>query len=244
MGRLSLALLCTFIVTAGPAGRAQPQPAAAPPAIASPAATTAGPGVYAVTYFEVAPASARKVSTALRQFAATARKEPGNAELTLLHEIGRPGRFAIVEAWNDKAAFEAHGAAMKALAERLHVDLTSPFEGRQFASLSVAPAAGAAATPAGAIYVLTHLDVFPAGKDAVAAMVREQTEESRKDTRVQRFDAVVWDGHPNHFQLIEVWGDRPARDAHVLAEHTRQFRTKVTPFEGAFYDERLYETVK
>src|ERR1051326_4325704 len=61
---------------------------------------------------------------------------------------------------------------------------------------------------------------------------------------MQRFDAVVWEGRPNHFHLIEAWSDRKARNAHVLAEHTRQFRTKVTPFEGALYDERLYQPLR
>ncbi|MBV8776575.1 MAG: hypothetical protein JO258_05190, partial [Alphaproteobacteria bacterium] len=69
-------------------------------------------------------------------------------------------------------------------------------------------------------------------------------EDSRKDGGGQRFDAVLWDGHPNHFQLIEAWSDHKSRGAHVVADHTRTFRAKVTPFEGAFYDERLYETVR
>ncbi len=52
------------------------------------------------------------------------------------------------------------------------------------------------------------------------------------------------DGHPNHFHLIEAWAGRAAREAHALAEHTRQFRAKLVPFEGALYDERLYEAVR
>jgi quinol monooxygenase YgiN len=96
----------------------------------------------------------------------------------------------------------------------------------------------------GAVFVLTHVDVFPAGKDEVAGLVKAQAEDSRKDAGVQRFDAVLWDGHPNHFHLIEAWSDRKAREAHALADHTKMFRAKVTPFEGAFYDERLYEAVR
>ena len=94
------------------------------------------------------------------------------------------------------------------------------------------------------MYVLTHVDVFPAGKDEVAAMVKQLADDSRKDPGVLRFDAVVWDGHANHFHLIEAWSSRQSRQAHVLADHTKQFRVKVTPFEGALYDERLYEVVK
>ena len=213
--------------------------------VAQPAAAQApaSPGVYAVTYFEIDPAATRKALGLLRQFAAATRKEDGNGELTLLHEIGRPGHFAILEAWRDKAALDAHGAAVKALADKLQPVFASPFDSRQFAPLSVA-APPPNADLSSAIYVLTHVDVFPAGKDEVAGLVKGQTEGSRKDSGMLRFDAVIWDGHPNHFHLIEAWSGRPAREAHVLADHTRQFRAKVTPFEGAFYDERLFEMVR
>ena len=92
--------------------------------------------------------------------------------------------------------------------------------------------------------MLTHVDVFPAGKDQVAEMVKTLAQDSRKDAGAARFDAVVWDGHPNHFHLIEAWSDRHTREAHVLADHTKEFRAKLVPFEGALYDERLYEVVK
>jgi quinol monooxygenase YgiN len=201
------------------------------------------PAVYAVTYFEIDPAAARKALGLLRQFAAATRKEDGNGELSLLHEIGRPGRFAILEAWRDKAALDAHAAAIKALADKLQPVFASPFDSRQFAPLSVA-APPPNADLSNAIYVLTHVDVFPAGKDEAAGLVKGQTEGSRKDAGMQRFDAVIWDGHPNHFHLIEAWSSRPAREAHALTDHTRQFRAKVAPLEGAFYDERLFEVVR
>ena len=82
--------------------------------------------MYVVTYFEVAPAAVRKTNATLRQFSAATRKENGNTELTVLREIARPGRFALVEAWRDKAAFDAHGAAMKALGSQLQPVFASP----------------------------------------------------------------------------------------------------------------------
>jgi quinol monooxygenase YgiN len=224
--------------TAAPAPAAPaPAPAAAPAA----SATTAGP-VYAVTYFEVTPPGARKAAALLRQFADATRKAGGNTELTVLHEIGRPGRFALVEAWKDKAALDAHGTAMKALGDKLQAIFVGPFDARQFVPLAVgAPTTEA---PAGAIYVLTHVDVFPQGKDEVAAMVKQLAEDSHKDGGSLRFDTLIWDGHLNHFHLIEAWTDRKALEAHQAEDHTKAFRAELQPFEGAFYDERLYEVVK
>jgi quinol monooxygenase YgiN len=214
------------------------------PAAAGPAASAAAAGpVYVATYFEVIPAGARKAAALLRQFADATRKADGNTELSVLHEIGRPGRFALVEAWKDKAALDAHGAAMKALGDKLQPIFVGPFDARQFVPLAVG-AAPAETFPAGAIYVLTHVDVFPQGKDEVTGMIKQLAEDSRKDAGALRFDAVVWDGHANHFHLIEAWTDRKALEAHQAADHTKAFRTKLVPFEGALYDERLYEVVK
>jgi len=224
------------------AAPAAPPPAAAAPAPAAPAPVAAAGPVYVVTYFDVAPKSSRKAEGLLRQYAAATRKEAGNTELTVLHEIARPGRFAIVEAWHDKAALDAHGAAMKALGDKLQPLFLSPYDVRQFVPLSVA--APAADTGPGAVYVLTHVDVFPQGKDEVTAMVKQLAEDSRKDPGAQRFDAVVWDGHANHFHLIEAWSDRKSLEAHAAADHTKAFRAKLVPFEGALYDERFYQPVK
>jgi quinol monooxygenase YgiN len=225
-----LLLVCGAILAAG----------FAPPVRAQ---AVSNPAVYVVTYFEVAPAASRKAVSLLRTFAAATRKEDGNAELTVLHEIGRAGRFALIEAWRDKAAWQAHGAAMQAIGDKLQPIFASPFDARQFGPLDIAaPPAGA--DTGDAIYVLTHVDVFPAGKDDVAALVKQLAQDSRKDAGARRFDAVVWDGHPNHFHLLEAWSSRQAREAHALADHTKQFRAKLVPFEGALYDERLYEVVR
>jgi quinol monooxygenase YgiN len=119
----------------------------------------------------------------------------------------------------------------------------APFDARPFTPLSVGTTKPGTDAK-GVVYVLTHVDVFPQGKDDVAALIKTQSEQSEADPGALRFDAVVWDGHANHFHLIEAWADRKSLDAHEAADHTKTFRTKLTPFEGAFYDERLYEVLK
>jgi len=223
-----------------PARAQAPAPTPSPPAPSQPAPS--GPA-FCVTYFEVEPAAARKTGGLLRQFAGATRKEDGNVEFVALHESGRPGRFAIVEAWRDKAALDAHGAAMKGLADKLQPAFASPFDARRFWTMAVAaPAAGA--DMRGAVFVLTHVDGFPAGKDQAAELIKQQANDSRKDGGALRFDAVIQDARPNHFHLIEAWANRGVREAHALLDHTRQFRTKLVPLEGALYDERLFEPVR
>jgi quinol monooxygenase YgiN len=116
------------------------------------------------------------------------------------------------------------------------------FGARPHSGLSVAAPKGQVAP--GAIYVLTHVDVFPAHKDAAIELVKTQAEAARQDDGNLRYDVVQWDGHPNHFTLVEVWRDRKAFDAAVTTPHNKQFRDKLTPLEGALYDERLYQMIR
>src|SRR5262249_60405 len=162
----------------------------------------------------------------------------------MFQEVARPSRFAVVEVWRDKKAAEAHGkaAAPTALGQKLQPAMIDGFGVRQHSGFSLAAPKGQ--IPSEAIYVVTHVDVFPTGKDQAAELVKAQAEAARKDDGNLRYDVLQWDGHPNHFTLVEAWRDRKAFDASAAAAHTKEFRQKLTPLEGALYDERLYQAVR
>ena len=200
--------------------------------------------VYIVTYFDVAPTAAQQSAAIAREFADASRKEDGNAGFEAFEEIGRPSRFATLEIWRDKKAADAHNASTvtAAFRNKLQPLMIGGFGSRPHGGLSVAAAKGQ--PPADALYVLTHVDVFPTYKDQAIELVKAQAEAARKDDGNLRYDVVQWDGHPNHFTLVEVWRDRKAFDASVTAPHNKEFRDKLTPLEGALYDERLYQAVR
>jgi quinol monooxygenase YgiN len=205
--------------------------------------TVSGP-LYIVTYFDVAPTTAAESAAIVRQYAEASRKEDGNAGFEAFEEIERPSRFAILETWRDKKASDAHnsGPAAAAFRDKLQPLLIGGFGVRPHGGLSVA--APKAQLPSDALYVLTHVDVFPTFKDQTIELVKAQADAARKDDGNFRYDVVQWDGHPNHFTLVEVWRDRKAFDASVTAPHNKEFRNKLTPLEGALYDERLYQLVR
>jgi quinol monooxygenase YgiN len=205
--------------------------------------TMNGP-VYIVTYFDVAPTAAQQSAGIVGEFAEAARKADGNAGFEAIEEIGRPSRFATVEIWRDKKASDAHdaGSAAAAFRNKLQPLMIGGFGARPHGALSVAAPKGQ--LPADAMHVLTHVDVFPVHKDQAIELVKAQAEAARKDDGNLRYDVVQWDGHPNHFTLIEVWRDRKAFDTSVTTPHNKEFRDKLTPLEGALYDERLYQAVR
>jgi quinol monooxygenase YgiN len=205
--------------------------------------TMNGP-VYIVTYFDVAPTTAQQSAGIVRDFADTSRQEDGNAGFEAFEEIGRPSRFATLEIWRDKKAAEAHnaGTAAAAFRSKLQPLMIGGFGARPHGGLSVAAPKGQ--LPADAIYVLTHVDVFPSFKDQAIELVKAQAGAARKDDGNLRYDVVQWDGHPNHFTLVEVWHDRKAFDTSVTTPHNKEFRDKLTPLEGALYDERLYQAMR
>ena len=218
---------------------AAPAMAQAPSSGPAPAPAPSGP-VFVVSYFETAPGAAASASRVLHRFALDTRKADGNAGVLVLREARRPGRFALVEAWRDKAALDAGGKGIDALRDRLAAQLVAPFDTRPCVPLDVA--AGSDAPHA--LYVLTHVDVVPTFKDQTIAAIKELAAAARKEKGNLRFDAVQQPSRPNHFFLIEGYRDRAAFDAHISTEATQAFRARLLPMQGALYDERLYEAVR
>jgi quinol monooxygenase YgiN len=198
--------------------------------------------VYVVTYFEAAVTDIAKAAALTKQFAAASSKETGNTGFEAFEEIGRPSRFAIFEGWRDKAATDAHNAATTAFRGKVDPLLVGPFEVRDFTGFSVAGPKQHAGR--GAVYVVTHIDVFPAGKDQAGNLVTALAEAGRKMPGNLWFDVLQVAGHANHFTLVEGWQDRASFDASLMAAATRDFRQKITPLEGALYDERLYHALQ
>ena len=98
----------------------------------------------------------------------------------------------------EEKTFDAHGAGASATAfrDKLQPLMIGGFGTRPHGGLSVA-APKAKPSPQ-AIFVLTHVDVFPAGKDQAVELVKTQVDPARKDDSNLRFDVLQWDGHPNH----------------------------------------------
>lgn len=226
-----------------------PVPTQAPPPEAkSPPAATAAPAptgaAYVVSYVEVGPAAAHKAAIILHRYAVQTRRAAGNTECIALREHDRPGRFALVEAWQDQAARDAHAAAANAMAEALQPLLVAPIDNRPSVGLDVAPLAPGAVSAKGVVYVLTHVDVIPPGKNQAIVLVKALAAAGRKADGNLFYDVLQQGNRANHMTLFAGWRARGDRNAYVISDAAKEFRTKESPLAGALYDERLYEAVR
>jgi quinol monooxygenase YgiN len=216
---------------------------------AIPAAWAQTDAVHAVTYLDVGTASVVPGTELIRKFRDAGLREAGNLEFVVLQEIRRPNRFMIVEGWQDKAAFDLHdkGAAKADFESALKPIRNSPPDRKILQPFANAPAR--AALPAGALYMVEHID-FRGGDPAVATgavpLVKALAEASQKETGVLRYD-IFRQPPPriNHYQVVAAWADAKAFDAHETAAHTMQFRAATAQSERIWrvnlYDQRLYK---
>ncbi|MBV9971418.1 MAG: antibiotic biosynthesis monooxygenase [Xanthobacteraceae bacterium] len=217
-----------IMISTAPAGAQAPPPA---------------PAAYAVTYLEIAPASEGAALNLIKQVAAASRKEAGNVRFEVLQRLDRKNQFAILEAWSDPKAREAHenGPAMTEFRDKLKSLRSAPYDERPSLPIAVTPGV----TPTkGAVFVITHVDVTPNVKDNAIEMLKKLSEDARKEPGLERIEAWQQNNRANHFTLMEVWKDPAALEGHVVAPTTKDFREKLGPMSGALYDDRRYSSIE
>jgi quinol monooxygenase YgiN len=198
---------------------------------------------FIVTYVEVAPGSEAQALTLLKGYRDTTRKDEGNLKVELAQRDSRAGHFVIMEQWRDDAAWKNHRQTGHTthFQDMLRGLRVSPYDERTHGSLAVG---SGASVPAGAVLVVTHVDVIPPGQVQLREMLKTLADASRKEAGHLRFD-VLQGIRQNHFTVLEAWRDQRALDAHVTAAHTKMFRDTLGPLaaDGAPYDERLYRLI-
>jgi len=203
-----------------------------------------GSAVYLATYVDVMPNAVAQGAAILQRYRDASRKEDGNLRFDALQEIARPNRFAIVEAWRDKTALDTHAqtAATTQFRDKLKAIANAPYDERINGALFIGQ--GQNEDRAGAIYVVTHVDVIPPGKDDTVVSLKAMSADTAKDPGNITYEVLQQANRSNHFTVVEEWTTMKAADAHAMAEHTRAFRAKLMPVAGALYDERFYKALK
>jgi quinol monooxygenase YgiN len=205
-----------------------------------PTPVAATPAFYTVSYVEVMPAPASR-GTALQAFGTyrvESRSQDGYMDFQFFEQPSRRGHFVIIEAWRNAQAFDARDTGVhKRLLEALDPIRLSDYDQRPYKPLTVSPAT----LPSAQIFVITHVDVSPAG--STAAILTRVAQASRAEAGNARFDALQHNVRANHFTVIEGWQSQQALDEHRAASQTRQYRNELGPALGSPLDERIYVAV-
>lgn len=217
---------------------------ASSPGVGLSAQAPADATVYAVTYAEVLPSASGAMAAAYRQYRDASRKEDGYVRFDLREQAGRPGLFAVVEAWRDQKASDAHAAAAHT---RQYQDALRPirvagYDQRPYKAFIVAPPREGSAQ---AVHVVSHVDIAGAAGQAEApAILRKLVDMSRAEPGCLRFDVLQHTMRLNHYTVVEVWQDQKSIDAHRAAAHTKEYRDVLQPITGSPLDERWYKGVE
>jgi quinol monooxygenase YgiN len=209
-------------------------------------AQTGGGAVYAMTYLDVSTDWVLQGAGLIKQYRDTSRREAGNLEFTVLQETTRPNRFAIVEGWRDQKSMDAHakGADAKRFGFVLEAIRNSPPNQHVLEGFAIAPAKSA---PAGAVYMIQHVDIaFNGFGSPVQAAFKALAGPSPKEAGALRYDVYEEpDPHLNHFSIVAAWTNEKAYEDHEAAPYTKQFRAAIAQTgKGNLYDQRIYKIVQ
>lgn len=196
---------------------------------------------FAVAYVEVAPASRSAMESAFRQYRDRMRSEAGYVQAELYEQAGPTGHFVVIETWKDQASLDAHAtsAAVTSFRSALDPIRISGYDQRPYKPLSVASRSSTSGRP---VYVITHVDVAPAGE--APSILRRLAEGSRSEPGCLRFDVLQHAMRANHFTVIEAWASMKDREAHAGAAATKKYRDDIQPLTGSPLDERIVNALQ
>jgi quinol monooxygenase YgiN len=194
--------------------------------------------VQAVVYVDIAPSAVDQAQSAFNAYAQTSQKEADFGSIALLQELDRPGRWLILESWDDQSAWNAHSDNNTRWQQALQTLRLGSYDQRPYRSLQDE---GTPTIERNAVYVVTHVDI--AGPQAANAPALLQHHCQTVRTEAGNLRCAVWQGalRGNHFTLITVWTNRAALMAHQVASSTRTFRNEIEPMTGSPMDERWYQ---
>jgi quinol monooxygenase YgiN len=199
--------------------------------------------VHVITTVDVAPASVNQALTALRRYRDAARMAAGNGGAELVQGSGQTQRFAIVELWADRMAYDAFkaGAASTQLTQALTPLQTAAPQTGLFRGLVIAAQRPGTARE---VYAISRFAVIPARAADFGEMASALGVASRAEAGVLRYDIIQGlAADKDKFAILEMWGTQPQYDAHKSGMALARFREQSARLLDSAFEETLYTRI-
>jgi len=117
---------------------------------------------------------------------------------------------------------------------------------RGLCSLALTPALASRrvnAMNAGNCFIVSYIEVAPAAVGAVAALIKERSQTSRKDDGLIRSDALQREAPNNQFVLVSVWRDLAAFEKSRDSAASKDILGRLAPHMIAGLDSRVHNAL-
>jgi quinol monooxygenase YgiN len=89
------------------------------------------------------------------------------------------------------------------------------------------------------VYVVAYLEVVPGKKKQARRLIADYVAGAKRASGVLAIDALVRNGYPDQFALIEQWQSAKSREDYAATAVAQQFRASLGKIESAAIDERI-----
>jgi quinol monooxygenase YgiN len=89
------------------------------------------------------------------------------------------------------------------------------------------------------VYSVSYIEVLPGKEKQGRRLVLDHVTDAKRAAGVVSVDALVRDGYPDQFALIEQWKSQKAKDDYAASASVKDFRDALAKIESAALDERI-----
>jgi quinol monooxygenase YgiN len=101
----------------------------------------------------------------------------------------------------------------------------------------------AQAQDAGAVHVVTYIEVQPGAKGEAMALLKALREAGRRDEGNLRADVLESAARRGQFVMLTTWKDQKALESHMAAAHTKEARDKLHAVRNSPADYRIHNSL-
>jgi quinol monooxygenase YgiN len=89
------------------------------------------------------------------------------------------------------------------------------------------------------VYSVSYIEVLPGKEKQGRRLILDHLADAKRAAGIVSVDALVRDGYPDQFALVEQWQSQKAKDDYAAGASVKDFRTNLAKIEAAALDERI-----